>query len=313
VPMALVLAAGVVAYAPGFDPSWSTGSHPSGSLASAWILALITAGISGPIAYATIIGDYTRYISPRRHGSAGVAWSSAAGLFAGLLTPTLFGAFVAISTRARDSYLESVAQAAPAWYLPLLLFGGVAGCLGAAGVPLYNMGLELHGLFPRMSRTAGAMIATAVTAGLVFLGRFTVGVEDAVTGFVVVLTVVATPWAVISLIGHVRCGGVYDVRDLQVHNKSRSGGRYWYARGWNPRASIAWLAGAAVGLLGADSPLYTGPLVALTGGLDVGYLTSGLVAACAYLLLGTGHTAQEPIPDWRQEYDWPAASVPAAK
>ncbi|MFI6743846.1 purine-cytosine permease family protein [Nonomuraea sp. NPDC050451] len=305
-PMALVLGAGVVAYAPGFDPSWSAPTELNG--ASAWILALVTAGISGPVAYATIIGDYTRYLSPRRHSAAGVVWSSAAGLFCGLLAPTLFGAFVAISTRAEGAYLESVARAAPAWYLPLLLFAGVAGCLGAAGVPLYNMGLELHGLFPRTSRTAGAAAATAITLGLVFLGRFTVGVEEAVTGFVVVLTVVATPWAVIALIGHVRCGRVYDVRDLQVHNKSLSGGRYWYAGGWNPRACAAWLAGTAVGLLDADSPLYTGPLVALTGGLDVGYLLSALVSACVYLLLGTGHVTGEPIPDWRQTYLWPAAT-----
>ncbi|MFG6194349.1 cytosine permease [Nonomuraea sp. JJY05] len=152
------------------------------------MLALVTAGISGPVAYATIIGDYTRYLSPRRHSAAGIMWSSAAGLFCGLLAPTLFGAFVAISTRAKGAYLESVARAATAWYLPLLLFAGVAGCLGAAGVPLYNMGLELHGLFPRTSRTAGAAAATAITLGLVFLGRFTVGVEEAVTGFVVVLT-----------------------------------------------------------------------------------------------------------------------------
>ncbi|MEV4372134.1 cytosine permease [Nonomuraea sp. NPDC049637] len=306
-PMALVLAAGVVAYAPGFDPSWSAAAAGRPDGASAWILALVTAGISGPVAYATIIGDYTRYLSPRRHSAASVVWSSAAGLFCGLLAPTLFGAFVAISTRAESAYLESLVRAAPAWYVPLLLFAAVAGCLGAAGVPLYNMGLELHGLFPRTSRTAGAAVATAITVGLVFAGRSTVGVEQAVTGFVVVLTVLATPWAVIALIGHLRCGRVYDVRDLQVHNKSLSGGRYWYAGGWNPRACAAWLAGAAVGLLDADSPLYTGPLVVVTGGLDVGFLLSALVAACVYLLLGTGHRAGEPIPDWRQAYLWPAA------
>ncbi len=36
------------------------------------------------------------------------------------------------------------------------------------------------------------------------------------TSFVLLLTAIGTPWAVITLIGFVRCGGVYDADALQV-------------------------------------------------------------------------------------------------
>lgn len=105
------------------------------------------------------------------------------------------------------------------------------------------------------------------------------------TSFVLLLTAIGTPWAVITLIGFVRCRGVYDADALQVFNRRSRGGIYWYRSGWNVQAVVSWAAGAAVGLLAVSLPSYEGPLLTLTGGVDCSFLLSGLVGGVVYLLL----------------------------
>ena len=112
------------------------------------------------------------------------------------------------------------------------------------------------------------------------------------TSFVLLLTAVGTPWAVITLIGSVRCRGVYDADALQVFNRRARGGAYWYTAGWNIPATASWALGSAVGLLAVSLPTYEGPLVALTGGVDASFLLSGAVGGAAYVL-ATGRTGMD--------------------
>lgn len=102
------------------------------------------------------------------------------------------------------------------------------------------------------------------------------------TSFVLLLTAIGTPWAVITLIGHRRCRGRYDAESLQVFNRRARGGVYWYSGGWNLRATASWAAGAAVGLAAVSTPLYEGPLLALTGGVDCSFILSGLAGGAVY-------------------------------
>lgn len=120
------------------------------------------------------------------------------------------------------------------------------------------------------------------------------------TSFVLLLTAIGTPWAVITLIGFVRCRGVYDPDALQVFNRRSRGGVYWYRAGWNLRATAAWALGALVGLLAVSLPSYEGPLLSLTGGVDCSFILSGRVGGIVYLALSperVSHrveTGQEP-------------------
>lgn len=63
-----------------------------------------------------------------------------------------------------------------------------------------------------------------VATACVFAGHFAWEAQAAVTSFVL-LTAIGTPWAVIALIGFVRCGGVDDAEALQVCNRRARGGR----------------------------------------------------------------------------------------
>ncbi|GAA4841012.1 purine-cytosine permease family protein [Kitasatospora terrestris] len=293
-----LLLAGLPAFAPHFDAG-AHGDYLLGGFWPTWLLSVVAAGLSGPIAFITLLGDYTRYVSPVRHSGRRVLWSTAGGLFLGLLIPQLFGTFTAVATGAGDDYVGGLIAGAPVWFLLPLLLNGLLGSAGNTGLMLYSMGLDLDAVLPRAGRRQATNVVAAVVVALVFLGHFVWSAQDAVTSFVLVLTAIGTPWAVITLIGHRRCRGDYDRSSLQVYNRGTRGGVYWYRSGWNVPATTAWAVGSAVGLLGIDTPVYRGPLLAATGGIDVSFLLAGGVAALLYVGLSRrtrGLAGPEPVP-----------------
>ncbi|GAA1891469.1 cytosine permease [Streptomyces durmitorensis] len=306
VGMTALLILGAVAYAPDFTTSAlpDAGGYLLGSFWPTWLLALVAAGLSGPIAFITLLGDYTRYVSPTRHSSRTVLRASWAGLLAGLLVPQLFGTFTAYAAGAALDYAGPLVSASPTWYLIPLLLAASAGSVGNAGLMLYSMGLDLDAILPRASRARATYTVAVVATGCVFVGHYAWEAQDAMTSFVLLLTAIGTPWAVITLIGFARCGGVYDAEALQVFNRRSRGGIYWYRSGWNIPATVSWALGAAVGLAAVSLPSYEGPLLSLTGGVDCSFLLSGVVGGLAYVVLERGK-ATEPAPE-----EAPAVSAP---
>ncbi|MFD3679714.1 cytosine permease [Streptomyces sp. NPDC058613] len=300
VGMLVLLAAGVFAYSGDFTAAAPPDTpYLLGSFWPTWLLATVAAGLSGPVAFITLLGDYTRYVSPRRHGSRTVLRATALGLLFGLLVPQLFGTFTALAARAGAEYAGPLVAAAPSWYLLPLLAAAAGGSVGNAGLMLYSMGLDLDAILPRVTRTTATLAAAAVATAFVFVGSFGWNAQAAMTSFVLLLTAIGTPWAVITLIGYARCRGRYDAEALQVFNRRSVGGVYWYRGGWNPRATASWAIGAGVGLLAVTTPFYEGPLLALTGGVDCSFVLSGLAGGLAYAALTAGASpapapAEEP-------------------
>lgn len=287
VGMTALLALGVVAYAPHFTTSAlpETGGYLLGGFWPTWLLATVAAGLSGPIAFITLLGDYTRYISPARHSSRRVLRATWLGLLLGLLVPQLFGTFTAYAARAALDYAGPLVDVSPGWYLVPLLLAASAGSVGNAGLMLYSMGLDLDAILPRASRAQATCTVAVVATACVFVGHYASTAQSAMTSFVLLLTAIGTPGAVITLIGFARCRGVYDAEALQVFNRRARGGIYWFRSGWNIPATAAWALGAAVGLLAVSLPSYEGPLLTWTGGVDCSFLLSGLVGGAVYTLL----------------------------
>ncbi|MEV1054798.1 cytosine permease [Streptomyces sp. NPDC049887] len=283
VGMTVLLALGLAAYAPDLTTAAPAGTpYLLGSFWPTWTLSAVAAGLSGPIAFITLLGDYTRYISPGRHSPRAVLTATCLGLFAGLLIPQLFGTVTALAARASADYAGPLVEAAPAWYVLPLLVAAAAGSVGNAGLMLYSMGLDLDAILPRAGRTAATVIVALVATAFVFLGHFAWDARSAMTSFVLLLTAIGTPWAVITLMGHLRCRGRYDADALQVYNRRARGGAYWFRAGWEPRATAAWALGATVGLLAVSTPFHEGPLLGLTAGVDCSFVLSGLVGGLTY-------------------------------
>ncbi|WP_369146701.1 cytosine permease [Streptomyces sp. R44] len=293
--MTVLLAVGLFAYSGDF----TTAAVPDtpyllGSFWPTWLLSAVAAGLSGPVAFITLLGDYTRYVSPERHSTKTVFRATCLGLTVGLLVPQLFGTFTALAARGGLDYAGPLVEASPVWYLVPLLIAATAGSVGNAGLMLYSMGLDLDAILPKATRARATLVVAAVATAFVFLGHFASDAQTAMTSFVLLLTAIGTPWAVITLIGHVRCGGRYDPEALQVFNNRSRGGIYWYSAGWHPRATVSWAVGAAVGLAAVSTPLYEGPLLALTGGIDCSFVFSGIVGGALYAVL-TPNRAPETV------------------
>ncbi len=288
VPVVLVtMLLAVAALAGTFDSSYAgvPEEYALGSFWPTWLLAALTAGVAGPVSYVTLTGDWTRYVSPARHSPrAVVAWTFL-GLSVGLLVPTLFGAFVGVAAFDADSFVLGPITVAPGWLLVPILVTAVLGSLGQGGLNLYSMGLDLDAILPRLTRTQATLTVAAIATALVFLGTFVWSAESAVTTFVVVLTSLATPWAVITMMGYSRTGGTFDEPSLQVFNRRARGGSYWFTHGWNADAVIAWVVGSAVGVLSNSTDSYEGPIASWVGGVDTSVLTSALVAGVVYAAL----------------------------
>ncbi|MEB3372132.1 purine-cytosine permease family protein [Saccharopolyspora mangrovi] len=292
----VLMALGIVAYAGQFSTAPVTDAgYAMGDFWTTWALSAVAAGLSGPMAFITLLGDYSRYVSPRRYSGPTVFAASAAGMVLGLLVPQLFGTFTAFASRAADDYVGPLVAAAPAWFLVPLLLNGVFGTIGNAGALVYSMGLDLDAILPPLSRVQATIMTSLISTALVFLGYFVWDAEDAVTAFVLLLTAIGAPWAVITLIGFRRCRGRYDPDALQVYNRRSRGGIYWFTAGWNLRAVAAWAIGSAVGLLSVDTALFRGPLVDWTFGLDLSFVLAATSTAIAYLLLSIG--SRPPMPE----------------
>ncbi|MER7193487.1 cytosine permease [Streptomyces flaveolus] len=291
--MTALLVLGVIAYAPDFTTAAlpDAGGYLLGGFWPTWLLSAVAAGLSGPIAFITLLGDYTRYISPARFSSRRVLHATWLGLLLGLLVPQLFGTFTAYAARGALDYAGPLVDASPGWYLVPLLLAASAGSVGNAGLMLYSMGLDLDAILPRASRARATCTVAVVATACVFVGHYAWDAQSAMTSFVLLLTAIGTPWAVITLIGFVRSGGQYDADALQVFNRRARGGVYWYRAGWNLPATVAWAAGALVGVLAVSLPTYEGPLLTFTGGVDCSFLLSGLVGGVVYALSTRGAEA----------------------
>lgn len=273
---------GVFAFAGGFDPGVAGGEYALGGFWQTWALSAVLFA-AAPISYGPTIGDYTRRISSIRFSDKQICAALGVGMFVGVMLPSLFGAFTALTfANPSDSYIDDLVAASPAWYvLPIVvisLFGGMS----QGVLCIYASGLDLEGLAPRLKRTQTTIITAAVAIALLYIGVFVFDAVDSVTAMTVALNAVITPWVAILAIGALRTKS-YDPVDIQAFANGRRGGRYWYTGGWNLPAVVAWTVGATFGILTVNTTLYVGPLAEIAGGVDLSTVGSAALAGLIYL------------------------------
>lgn len=283
IPVAgLLLLVGLFVYEPSFSASYAGGTYLLGSFWPTWFLSMTICAVA-VYGYSPLISDWTRYISPRKHTSSAILSISWIGGFVGLTIPFLFGAFTAVATvGAKLDYIPGLVAVAPGWYLLPLVLIGVIGSLGQAGVCLYSAGLDFSSIFPAFKRPAATTILSIIAVILVYLGSMVGNAEASVTAFLQVVGVGTASWMAVIIIGHIHRKGYYDVHDLQVFNRRETGGVYWYTRGWNLRAVVAFAVSVTFGLLALQCSFYTGPLSNMADGVDLSWSSAFVIACVIY-------------------------------
>jgi purine-cytosine permease-like protein len=291
----LLLVLMVVAFAGSIQWGYPGSEPVLGSYWPTWLLVATTVGVSGALVVCTILGDWTRYISPQRHSASSLAWTGSVGVFIGFVVPAAIGALVSTAfTDPTAPFAVSLAADAPSWYAVLLLPLAVLGGVGLTASSLYSAGLDLDALVVGMTRATATVIIGVLAVVLIYVGVAAPDVADSIAAALLVLAELSAPWAVVVGINFLRTGGHYDADDLQVFNRGETGGRYWYSGGWNRAAALAWAVGSVVGLLTIQTQLFSGPLSGVAGGVDISLLAAAVVAALIYLPFSAPRGATAP-------------------
>lgn len=281
----LCMVVGFFVYAKHFDPSYpGTGHYAFGSRVATWIVSalLSTATTTSYCAYA---GDWTRHISPKKYSDRGIMFAMfmGGGIF-GMGFCYLWGAFTsaaAFNAGAADAdtpYVFGIVSISPLWYIPALLYLGLASGATQAVINTYGTGLDTSAIIPRLNRIQATLLACGLATSLVYIGYFYNKLADALSVYLQLLVCFSIPWVIIVVWGHLRRRGYYDVDDLQVFNRHETGGIYWYKRGINPPTLALWSIAAVVGMLFSVNDAYAGPFSSLISGIDGGLVASALVA-----------------------------------
>ena len=186
--------------------------------------------------------------------------------------------------------MPGITAAAPTWFLlPMLLVLGLASNIASAGMSLYNAALDIGSwpFFYRVKRWQIAVGLSAIAFGLTYLLVVATNFLTNLEPFVTIMVVTATPWMVFVGIHYVMNRGQYAPGDLHAFAMPGMKGRYWYWKGVNVRALIAWGVGVALGLMFSTTSLFTGPLESSVQGVDLSWLMAGVGGGLVYLLLMT--------------------------
>jgi len=281
---------GLVVYGRDFDPGYGgADEYVFGSFFATWLTSAVICG-STVASYGAYAGDWTRHISPKLHGDRTVLKAMFLGGLFGMGGPFMWGTFTSaaiFNSGVADGdtpYVLGLVEAAPLWYIPALIYLGLASGTAQAVINTYGTGLDTSSIIPRLSRVQATVVACVLASALVYLGHFNSAIIDGVAVFLTVLASFSIPWIIMVAIGHVRRRGYYDVDALQVFTRGERGGVYWYDHGFNVPTMGVWVLSTATGLLFASNTWFVGPGAALLGDLDLGFLFAGITAAVLYPL-----------------------------
>lgn len=286
----LCMLVGLIVFLPDFDPGFSgTREYILGSALSAWLLSVLVCA-STVASYGPYVGDWTRHIAPKLHSDRSIMRALFLGGLFGMGGPFMWGTITAAAifsagATADTPYVLGLVDGAPLWFVPALVYLGLASGTAQAVINTYGTGLDTSAIIPRLSRVQATLTACTCSAILVYVGYFYESIASAVSVFLALLACFSLPWIVMMTIGHFRRNGYYDPDALQVFNRGQKGGIYWFWHGLNLRGLGVWVASAGTGLLFASNSWFAGPGTELVGGADVGFLVAAFVAAVLYPLV----------------------------
>jgi purine-cytosine permease-like protein len=284
----LCMLVGLGVYGRLFDANYPGTHHLIfGSVAATWVASALVC-CSTVASYGAYAGDWTRHISTKLHTNGSIVRAMFLGGAFGMGGPFMWGTFTACAVFASHNanadtpYVLGLVTAAPTWYIPALIYLGLASGTAQAVINTYGTGLDTSAIIPKLNRVQATFVACGLATLLVYLGYFYSALADGIGVYLALLGSFSIPWIVIMVIGHVRRKAFYDVEDLQVFNRGLKGGIYWFWHGMNLRGLIVWAASAAAGLACSSNSWFVGPGAEALGGVDVSFVVAGVTAGVLY-------------------------------
>lgn len=242
---------------------------------------MLAIGVVWQLAYAPYVSDYSRYL-PKDTGPRAAFWATYLGLVLSSAFVMILGVLLGASDPANP--LGTMANLlGPVGVIGLLIFALSAAAINAA--ELYSGVMcaltTVNSMFRGVVITTRTRIITTLVCGALATAAALAGESDFVTmfqNFVTLLLYVLIPWSAINLVDYfVIRKGDYAVDELF----RRDGGRYGK---WNGIGLGTYALGLLVQIPFMVTPLYTGPLGAALGGVDIAWIVGFAVSGGVYLL-----------------------------
>ncbi|MBL3699113.1 purine-cytosine permease family protein [Leucobacter luti] len=247
---------------------------------TAGFFGMLAIGVTWQLAYAPYVSDYSRYM-PREGGAKPAFWATYLGLVLGTILVMALGGIVGLTTT--EGNAMSALGNLLGGFGPVVLFA-----LGTATAVMNSSNIYsgvmcsltvLETVSARIDiNTAKRVLMTvvygalAMVAALLGQNNFLVIFSD----FVTILLYVLIPWSAINLVDYfVLRKGEYEVADMF----RRDGGRYGR---WDAIGLISYAIGLLVQVPFMVTNMYTGPLAAPLGYVDVAWIVGFIVPALVY-------------------------------
>ncbi|MBP1233022.1 NCS1 family nucleobase:cation symporter-1 [Arthrobacter sp. PvP102] len=252
-----------------------------------WVGFMGTISVSAlwQLAYAPYVSDYSRYM-PHGTGSGPAFWASYSGCVLGTLFPMILGALVgtlAMTLSAGDvEIVGSLGALLQPWTLIIV---GIF-CLGVAASNAMNLYCGVLCILTIGQTFRPTWLPRAKTRSIAAVIVFVVAVSIALfardnfilfyTNFLSFLMYVLVPWTAINLVDYYLLRhGDYRVEDFFKRDGGVYGRFNWVAIG-------SYLAGALIQVPFSATAVYTGPLAAAMGGVDISWIVGLAVVAPLY-------------------------------
>ncbi|MFF9852026.1 purine-cytosine permease family protein [Streptomyces litmocidini] len=256
---------------------------PAESLTGTDLWAVLVAGTamvaSGPLSYTTS-ADFSRYL-PRTASPRAVAGWTALGSFVPSVIVCALGAFAATAVDMTDPQ-NALQEILPGWFTPVFLLSLVLGTISINALTAYSAGLALQAVGLRIRRTVSVLFDGAVAVSLTLYGLLVSNFLDTVSNALQVITVLIGPLMAVYATDVVLRRNRYDGVAL---SDETSGSPFWFTGGVNWAGAVSLLTGVAAAALCVNT-LYTGPVAAALGGMDLSLPVGMVVSTVLYVVLG---------------------------
>ncbi|NWF25536.1 cytosine permease [Streptomyces sp. PKU-EA00015] len=244
----------------------------------ATVIAALTMMASGPLSYTTS-ADFARYL-PRSTSRKAVAGWTALGAFVPSVIVCSLGAFAATAVDMTDPQrgLETIL---PGWFTPVFLLALVLGTISINALTAYSAGLALQAVGLRIRRSVSVIFDGIAAVSMTLYGLLVSNFLDTVSNALQMIVVLIGPGMAVYATDVVLRKGRYDGLAL-TDETPRS--PFWYTAGVNWAGVVGLMAGVTAAALCVNT-LYTGPIAAALGGLDLSLPAGMTVSALVYAVL----------------------------
>ncbi|WP_129660229.1 purine-cytosine permease family protein [Rothia halotolerans] len=238
---------------------------------------------STPLSYSNS-PDLARYLP-----ASTPAWRTATATALGGAIPgivfTSLGALMAtgIQDTALDAGMEhAIVGMLPMWLGPIFIVGVVLNTISLNAMTTYTASMALQAIGVPIRRIPSAIVVGVIGTTLTLYLVSSTGLLEAVNLMLQLLVLISGPTMAIFALDVLLRRNRY--QGPALFDQTRNG-PFWYRGGWSPAGIIAVIAGAVAAALCVTSDLYTGPLAAALGMVDLSVPASITVAAAVYAAL----------------------------